>query len=117
MAIGVVAFKKDLETSKKAAILAVGLFGGILVASLAGNGLLNPAVAIAVNSVSWAYIVGPIVGLLLGANIYNLIFSDIAVKATAAASKAPVSKAAAPAVKKSPVKAKPAAKPKAKAKK
>jgi glycerol uptake facilitator protein len=77
LAVGAVSFKKDLEASKKAVILAVGLFGGVLVASLASNGLLNPAVAIAARSVSWAYIAGPLIGLILGVNIYNLIFSDM----------------------------------------
>ncbi len=77
MAVGAVAYKRELETSKKAVVLAIGLFGGILVASLASNGLLNPAVAIAARSVSWAYIAGPIIGLVVGANLYNVIFTDM----------------------------------------
>lgn len=76
MAVAAVAFMKNLETSKKAVILAVGLFGGITIASLASNGLLNPAVAIATRSVSWAYIAGPLIGLVVGANLYNVIFTD-----------------------------------------
>ena len=114
MAVGLVAFKNDLEISKKAAILGTGLFGGILVASLAGNGILNPAVAIAVNSISWAYIVGPLVGILLGANIYNLIFSETILKSNSTSTKATVSKAVVPTVKKPVVKAKSTAKPKPK---
>jgi glycerol uptake facilitator-like aquaporin len=76
MAVAAVSFNKDLDTPKKAVVLAAGLFGGILVASLASNGLINPAAAIAARSVSWAYIVGPIVGLIVGANLYNLIFNE-----------------------------------------
>ncbi len=39
---------------------------GILFASVAANGILNPAVAISIESLSWAYVLGPIVGLILG---------------------------------------------------
>ncbi len=78
MAVAAVAYKKEhFGPSKQATILAVGLFGGIVVASLASNGLLNPAVAIASRSVSWAYIAGPIIGLIVGANLYNVIFTDM----------------------------------------
>ncbi len=79
MAVAAVAYRKELEATKKAAILSVGLFGGILVASLASNGLLNPAVAIAARSVSWAYIAGPVIGLIVGANLYNVIFTDMTI--------------------------------------
>jgi len=70
------ALYKDMENSKKAVVLGAGLFGGILVASLASNGLINPAVAIGAKSVSWAYIVGPVVGLIVGVNLYNVLFTD-----------------------------------------
>lgn len=76
VAVAAVSVQKNVETSKKAVILTVGLFGGVMVASLASNGLLNPAVAVAARSVSWAYILGPIVGLLVGANLYNIFFNE-----------------------------------------
>ncbi len=44
---------------------------GILFASTVGNGLLNPAVMIGVQSVSWAYIVGPLLGGVLACQIYR----------------------------------------------
>jgi glycerol uptake facilitator protein len=105
MAIGAVAYVRDLEVSRKAVILAVGLFGGVVVASLASNGLLNPATAIAARSISWAYMVGPIIGLVVGVNLYNLIFNEVPVRVTA-------SRVSTPVVKKTPTKAKSKAKAK-----
>ena len=70
------AVSNKLEGGKKAAVAGLSLFAGIVIASLAANGLLNPAVDIAVRSISWAYIVGPIVGAVVGMNLYMLIFTD-----------------------------------------
>jgi glycerol uptake facilitator-like aquaporin len=70
------AVSNKLDGVKKAAVCALALFAGITIASLASNGLLNPAVAIAVRSVSWAYIVGPIVGAVIGMNLYRVFFTD-----------------------------------------
>lgn len=53
------------------------LFLGILVASLASNGVVNPAVAVGVQSWNWAYAVAPLVGAVLGANIYGIMASPI----------------------------------------
>jgi glycerol uptake facilitator-like aquaporin len=99
MAVAAVAYKKDLEVSRKAVILGVGLFAGILIASLASNGLLNPAVAIAARSVSWAYIAGPVLGLIVGVIVYNIVFNEsfyaLATTARASISKKPVTKSTA----------------------
>lgn len=42
---------------------------GILIASVASNGILNPAVAFGVGSLSYSYFVGPIVGAFVGAYV------------------------------------------------
>ncbi len=49
---------------------------GILVASLASNGILNPAVAIGLQSWNKAYALGPIVGSIVGMNLYALLFAE-----------------------------------------
>lgn len=50
------------------------LLFGILIASLAGaSGILNPAVAFALNSVSLVYILAPIVGSILGFQVYKYL--------------------------------------------
>jgi glycerol uptake facilitator-like aquaporin len=50
---------------------------GILVASSASIGLLNPAVAFGVRSGVWAgYLVGPIIGAIIGVNLYTILFAE-----------------------------------------
>lgn len=44
---------------------------GVLLASFASNGSINPAVALTVQSWSVAYVLGPVLGALLGANLYG----------------------------------------------
>ncbi len=50
---------------------------GVLVATFASNGLLNPAVALGVKSWSLAYVGAPILGAIVGMNLYALLFSTV----------------------------------------
>lgn len=65
---------------------------GILVASAASNGFINPAVALGTVSWGWAYTLGPVLGAVIGVNLYALFFSSggeakaAAVRAAASAS-------------------------------
>ena len=62
-------------TALEAALTVGGaLFVGILLAATASTGILNPAVALSLKSFSWAYILGPLVGGLVGVNLYNWLF-------------------------------------------
>jgi glycerol uptake facilitator-like aquaporin len=65
------------EGGKLAATIGGSLFIGIMVASLASNGVLNPAVAIGISSWSWSYAIGPLLGAVLGMSVYNLMFADL----------------------------------------
>lgn len=58
---------------KGAAGLTIGgaLLLGILLASSASNGVVNPAVALGIGSVSTMYIVGPLIGGVLAAQVYT----------------------------------------------
>lgn len=91
--IAVAVFNK-YEGGKLAAAIGGSLAVGILVAGVASNGILNPAAALGVQSWSKAYVVGPILGGLIGMNLYSLLFADkpssILVMNTAV--KAPVTK-------------------------
>ncbi len=50
---------------------------GIVVASSASNALINPAVALGVNSFSWAvYTLAPVVGGVIAINLYSLLYVD-----------------------------------------
>ncbi len=52
------------------------LLFGVLVASLSGAaGILNPAVAVALNSASALYLVAPVVGAILGVQAYKYLIA------------------------------------------
>lgn len=48
---------------------------GILLATVASNGVLNPAVALGIQSWSYEYFVAPFFGGLIGVNLYSLVFA------------------------------------------
>lgn len=64
------------EGGKLAATVGGSLMLGLLVASVASNGILNPAVALGVQSWSKAYVFGPLVGGIIGMNLYAVLFAD-----------------------------------------
>lgn len=77
---------KKQEGASMATAMGLALFVGVIVASLASNGQLNPAVALANQSWDRAYIFGPIVGAVVGMNLYAYLFAPEANGATAVAS-------------------------------
>lgn len=72
--IGAAVYMK-VEGSKFATAVGLSLFLGVLVASLGSNAILNPAIAVGIQSWDWAYATGPIVGGIVGINLYYLIFA------------------------------------------
>jgi len=53
-----------------------GLTLGIMVASVASAAFLNPAVALAANGWVWGtYVAGPVLGAIVGVNLYGLLFA------------------------------------------
>lgn len=68
------ALYKTFDTLQAALTIGGALFVGILVAATASTGILNPAVALGLESFSPAYILGPLVGGLVGVNLYNYLF-------------------------------------------
>lgn len=72
------------EGGKLAATIGGSLVLGILIATSTStqgenlpvaNGLLNPALALGVQSWSKAYVAGPVIGALVGMNLYALLFA------------------------------------------
>jgi len=63
------------EGGRLAAAIGMSLTVGVLVASFGASGWLNPAVALAANSLSASYVLGPLIGAVLGMNIYALLFA------------------------------------------
>lgn len=106
----------------KATVVAFGYVIGILVASAASVGLINPGVALAdrawtvFGSTGWGtYVLGPVLGALIGVNLYAWLFTDEMSLKKLGLGAAPA-KAAAPAVATKPAAKKPAAKATAKKK-
>lgn len=62
---------------RKAFTIGASLTIGIIVASLASNGIINPAVALGVQSWNISYALGPIVGALLGMSVYMALFAPV----------------------------------------
>jgi len=57
-------------------VIGGSLFMGIAIAALMGsNGVLNPAVAVGIKSFSLMYMLGPIVGSVIGMKLYEFIQS------------------------------------------
>jgi aquaporin Z len=57
-------------------ILGASLIIGILIASVAGPGYINPAVSLANNTWDYTVVVAPVIGVVLGMNTYSLFFAS-----------------------------------------
>lgn len=77
------AIYQKYEGGKFAATVGAGLFAGVIVASFASNATLNPAIAFANDTLSRAYIFGPVIGAVVGMNLYALLFAPTRVLAEA----------------------------------
>lgn len=85
--IGAAAYQ-GYEGGRKAATIGGALLLGILIASTASNGMLNPAVALGAQSWSKAYVFGPLIGGIVGMNLFALLMAPgeslvVGAKATA----------------------------------
>jgi len=66
---------ENTEKGTSGLVIGGSLLLGILIASGASHGILNPAVAVGLGSISVAYMLGPIVGGLLAAWVYKYLAS------------------------------------------
>lgn len=106
------------EGTKLAATVGGGLFLAIMLASLGSNGVVNPAVALGIQSWNVAYVTGPIVGAVLAINLYGMLFAPsgsfsiagLGASSASVAKKAPAKRKVSPKAKAAPKK--PAAKKK-----
>lgn len=67
---------KGLDGGLKAATIGGSLAVGIIIAGIASNGIVNPAAALGVDSWSKAYVIGPLLGGVIGVNLFALLFAD-----------------------------------------
>jgi aquaporin Z len=67
----------NFSRATKASFAGLGLMIGIVAASSASIGLLNPAVALGVRAWVWGtYVLGPVLGAIVGINLYALLFAE-----------------------------------------
>jgi glycerol uptake facilitator-like aquaporin len=62
---------------KFAAGVAGAVLLGMLVASIGSNGLANPAISLGVRVWSWSYVAAPLIGGIVGANLYAYLFAEV----------------------------------------
>ncbi|OGL24860.1 hypothetical protein A3A68_00280 [Candidatus Saccharibacteria bacterium RIFCSPLOWO2_01_FULL_48_13] len=75
LAMGVTAaVVRKYETGQMAAAAGAAIFTGVLVAATASAGYINPAIALGLQSWSSVYVLGPLVGGLIGVNLYVWLF-------------------------------------------
>ena len=79
------AMNKGAETLNSAVSVGTAYFVGILISATASAGYINPAIALGSRAWSAAYVLGPLVGGLVGVNLYHYFFSEtLGVRATSA---------------------------------
>jgi glycerol uptake facilitator-like aquaporin len=66
---------RGFENLQRAVVYGASYFVAIVVASTASAGLVNPAVALGLRSWSTAYVLGPLVGGIIGVNLYVYLFA------------------------------------------
>jgi glycerol uptake facilitator protein len=84
LAIGwaAIVFRANLTIGARAALVGISYTLGVIVAAAVGIGLINPAVALGVRaweiwgSMGWGtYVLGPVLGAVIGVNLYGLLFA------------------------------------------
>ena len=76
----IVAVQRGYDGARQAVAIGFSLTLGILVASLGSNAIINPAVAVGLNSVSVSYLLAPVVGMIAGMTLYSSLFVQPAKK-------------------------------------
>jgi glycerol uptake facilitator len=67
---------QKFEPGKAAAVIGMSLMLAIVVSSAGAGGIVNPAVALGVKSWVWGtYVLGPVLGAIIGFNLYSLLFA------------------------------------------
>ncbi len=70
---------QKLPLGQAAGVVGISLTLGVIAASAASGGILNPAVALGLRSWVWGtYVLGPVLGSVIGFNLYALLFAPTA---------------------------------------
>jgi len=77
------AVTRGWDALESAVTYGASLFVGIMIAATVTTaGYLNPAVALGSNNIQWVYFLGPLLGGLVGINLFVYLFSPVKAKAT-----------------------------------
>lgn len=80
------ALNRGVVILNSAITIGAAYFTAILIAATASAGYVNPAIALGSRAWSGVYVLGPLVGGLIGVNLYNYFFSTVEEAAVGAAS-------------------------------
>lgn len=70
---------QGFSTAVRASVAGISYVVGVVAASAAAIGLINPALALGVRAWVWgSYVLGPVVGAVVGVQLYKLLFADAA---------------------------------------
>lgn len=66
------------DEAKSAAVIGISFMLAIIVAAVGNGGIVNPAVALGAQSwVLGTFVLGPLLGAIIGFNLYSLLFSSV----------------------------------------
>ncbi|MFH0851587.1 MAG: aquaporin [Candidatus Peregrinibacteria bacterium] len=65
-----------VQSAASGLVVGCSLLLGILLASLMSNGVLNPAVAIGIRSISFSYLIGPFIGAVAAVYLYQWMIKE-----------------------------------------
>ena len=71
----IAAIRKGLDTLQTAVAYGLAFFVGILIAATASAAYLNPAIALGERNWNAVYVLGPLVGGLIGVNLYTMLMA------------------------------------------
>lgn len=78
LGVAAAVFQK-MEAGRAAAVIGMSLMLGVLVSAAGAGGIVNPAVALGARSWVWGtFVLGPILGGIIGFNLYSLLFAPAA---------------------------------------
>lgn len=76
------AIYQGFSTAVRASVAGIAYVVAVVAASAAAIGLVNPAVALGVRAWIWgSYVAGPVVGAIIGVNLYRFLFAGVSVAA------------------------------------
>lgn len=78
--VAAAAYHQNLSKSAAAVVAGSSLFLGIMVASIGSAAVINPAVAVGIQSWNLAYAAGPVIGGIVGVSLYGLLYAPTPTK-------------------------------------